>query len=106
MSKVCYLIDPEEMFKAAERGDLARVRQLLSSDSTLANAKGPLNKTPLHWAAENGHKAVVELLIEHGADLNFRDQRFNFTALDWALQGKQVEIAEILQRELKKRDLV
>ena len=96
MSEVCYLIDPEEMLKACERGDVAKVRQLLASDTTLVNAKGAHNKTPLHWAAGNGHKAVVELLLSHGADFTLRDHS-NLTPLDRALEGKHTEIVELLQ---------
>ena len=36
----CYLIDPDDMLKAAQRGDIDKVRQLLSADSTLVNARG------------------------------------------------------------------
>jgi ankyrin repeat protein len=97
MSEVCYLVDPEEMLKASERGDVNKVRELLGRDSTLVNAKGAHNKTPLHWAAENGHKAVVELLLAHGADLSARDH-FNFTALDLALKAGHVESAELLRK--------
>jgi ankyrin repeat protein len=96
VGNVCYLIDPEEMLQAAQRGDVAKVRQLLASDTTLVNAKGAHNKTPLHLAAGNGHKAVVELLLSHGADFTLRDHS-NLTALDWALEGKQAEIAELLR---------
>src|ERR1051326_6446994 len=67
MSKVCYLIDPEEMLKACQQGDLPRVRQLLASDTTLVNAKGSHNKTPLHWAADMGSRDVVKVLLAHGA---------------------------------------
>lgn len=97
MSEVCYLVDPEEMLKACQQGDLPRVRELLASDSTLVNARGPHHKTPLHWAAENGHKPVVELLIGHGADLSARDQ-FNFTARDLALKAGHAELAELLRK--------
>ena len=97
MGKVCYLIDPEEMLQAAQRGDVAKVRQLLASDTTLVNAKGADNKTPLHWAVINGHKPMVEFLIDHGADLTLRDRQFNFTALGWALEGNQTEIADLLK---------
>jgi len=97
LGKVCYLIDPEDMLQAAQRGDVAKVRQLLASDTTLVNAKGAHNKTPLHWAVINGHKPMVEFLIDHGADLTLRDQQFNFTALGWALEGKQAEIADLLK---------
>ena len=97
MSEVCYLVDPEEMLKACERGDLPKVRELLERDSTLVNAKDAHRKTPLHWAAGNGHQAVVELLIGNGADLSARDQ-FNFTALDLARKANHVELAELLRK--------
>ena len=97
MSEVCYLVDPEEMLKACQQGDLDKVRELLSRDSTLVNAKDAYHKTPLHLAAENGHKAIVELLIRHGADLSARDQ-FNHTALDRAIEGEHEEVAELLRK--------
>jgi len=40
---------------------------------------------------------MVEFLISHGADLQLRDQQFNSTSLGWALEGKQQEIAALLQ---------
>jgi ankyrin repeat protein len=98
VSKVCYLIDPEEMLQAAQRGDVAKVRQLLASDTTLVNAKGVHNKTPLHLAAGNGHKAVVELLLGHGADFTLRDHS-NLTPLDRALESKHTDIAELLRKK-------
>jgi ankyrin repeat protein len=96
MSEVCYLVDPEEMLKACQHGDLAKVRELLKRDSTLVNAKGPYRQTPLHLAAEKGHTGVVELLIRHGADLSARDE-FNLTALDGALKAGHVELAQMLR---------
>ena len=96
MGNVCYLIDPEEMLQAAQRGDVAKVRQLLASDTTLVNAKGAHDKTPLHLAAGNGHTAVVALLLDHGADFTLRDH-YNLTALDRALEGKHTETAELLK---------
>jgi ankyrin repeat protein len=96
MSEVCYLVDPEEMLKACELGDLNKVRELLMRDTTLVNAKDAHHKTPLHLAAENGHIGIVELLIRHSADLSARDQ-FNFTALDGALKAGHAELAELLR---------
>lgn len=94
-SPVCYLIDPEEMLKAAERGDAARVRQLLASDSTLANAKGAYNKTPLHWAAEKNHAEVAQLLTAAGADIN-AETAWGMTPLAWAANMGSRAVAEIL----------
>jgi ankyrin repeat protein len=94
-SKVCYLIDPEEIFKAAERGDAAKVRQLLASDTTLANAKGAYNKTPLHWAAEKNHAEVAQLLISAGADIN-AEVSWGMTPLAWAANMGSRDVAEVL----------
>ena len=95
MGKVCYLIDPEEMLQAAQRGDVAKVRQLLASDTTLANAKGAHNKTPLHWAAEKNYPELAELLVTAGADINAEVSR-GMTPLQWAANMGSREVAEIL----------
>ena len=95
MGKVCYLIDPEEMLQAAQRGDVAKVRQLLASDTTLANAKGAHNKTPLHWAAEKNYPELAELLVTAGADIN-AEVSWGMTPLQWAANMGSREVAEIL----------
>jgi ankyrin repeat protein len=95
MSKVCYLVDPEEMLKASERGDAPRVRQLLAADSTLVNAKGAHNKTPLHWAAEKNYSEIAKLLIAAGADLN-AEVSWGMTPLAWAANMGSREVADIL----------
>jgi ankyrin repeat protein len=95
MSEVCYLVDPEEMLKASERGDVARVRELLDRDSTLVNAKGPHNKTPLHWAAEKNHAELAQLLIGAGADLN-AEVSWGMAPLQWAANMGSRDVAEIL----------
>lgn len=95
MSKVCYLVDPEEMLKASERGDVNRVRELLASDSTLVNAKGAHNKTPLHWAVEKNNAELAEVLIAAGADLN-AEVSWGMTPLAWAANMGSREAAEIL----------
>jgi ankyrin repeat protein len=94
-SKVCYLIDPEEMLQAAQRGDVAKVRQLLASDTTLANAKGAHNKTPLHWAAEKNYPELAELLVSAGADID-AEVSWGMTPLQWAANMGSRDVAEIL----------
>jgi ankyrin repeat protein len=95
MSKVCYLIDPEEMLKASERGDVHRVRELLAGDSTLVNAKGAHSKTPLHWAAEKNNAELAEVLVGAGADLN-AEVEWGMTPLAWAANMGSRAVAEIL----------
>jgi ankyrin repeat protein len=95
LGNVCYLIDPEEMLQAAQRGDVAKVRQLLASDTTLANAKGAHNKTPLHWAAEKNYPELAELLVSAGADINAEDS-WGMTPLQWAANMGSRDVAEVL----------
>ncbi|HEV8490968.1 MAG TPA: ankyrin repeat domain-containing protein [Candidatus Angelobacter sp.] len=95
MGKVCYLIDPEEMLQAAQRGDVDKVRQLLASDTTLVNAKGAHNKTPLHWAAEKNYPELAELLVTAGADIN-AEVSWGMTPLQWAANMGSRDVAKIL----------
>ena len=94
-SNVCYMTDPEEMLKASERGDVGRVRQLLTLDSTLVNAKGVYDKTPLHWAAEKNHRELAELLVNAGANIN-AEVTWGMTPLQWAANMGSRDVAEIL----------
>lgn len=95
MGNVCYLIDPEEMLQAAQRGDVAKVRQLLTSDTTLVNAKGAHDKTPLHWAAEKNYAELAELLVTAGADIN-AEVSWGMTPLQWAANMGSRDVAEVL----------
>ena len=95
MGKVCYLADPEEMLQAAQRGDVVKVRQLLASDTTLANAKGAYNKTPLHWAAEKNYPELAELLVAAGADIN-AEVSWGMTPLQWAANMGSRDVAKVL----------
>jgi ankyrin repeat protein len=94
VSEVCYLIDPEEMLKACQQGDLSRVRQLLASDSTLVNARGAHQKTPLHWAAERNNAELAGLLLDAGADLN-AEVSWGMTPLAWAANMGSRDVAGI-----------
>jgi ankyrin repeat protein len=94
-SKVCYMTDPEDMLKACERGDLVKVRQLLEADSTLVNAKGAYNKTPLHWAAEKNYRELAELLVTAGANIT-AEVTWGMTALQWAANMGAHDVAEVL----------
>ncbi len=64
---------------AAEAGDGATARQLLS-DGSDANAQGPAGTTPVMWAAYHGDLELVRALIAAGADVTLVNE-FGTSAL-------------------------
>jgi ankyrin repeat protein len=65
---------------AAKSGNVAKVRELLHKDASLANSTSdvdsrgiPTNRTPLHYAADGGYKEIVSLLLANHADVNAKD---------------------------------
>jgi ankyrin repeat protein len=57
-----------ELLRAAESGDVDRVRALLERPDADVNAKTPTGETPLMKAAIKGHTEIVQALIAAGAD--------------------------------------
>ena len=60
----------EDLIKAAQRGDLAEVKRLISEGADV-NAKNEKGSPALMYACEKGHTAVVKELLAKGADVNF-----------------------------------
>ncbi len=72
----------EELRRAAETGDIARVRTLLALGvDAQATDKG--GKTALINAAWRGYEKVVEVMLEFGSDPDFTDQN-GLSALTWS----------------------
>lgn len=57
----------KELFQAAQTGDLAKLREFLKTDSSLANTENEEGLTLLGYAANLDHKEAVALLEDHGA---------------------------------------
>lgn len=58
------------LFGAAERGQAARVDDLLKDQPKLITAKDRHTLSALHHAARNGHVEVAKVLLQRGADPN------------------------------------
>jgi ankyrin repeat protein len=58
------------MLEAVTAGNRERVRELLQSDPTLANAKSPTGDSAFLLSVYYGRKEIAELLLAHGAELN------------------------------------
>lgn len=85
----------DEMLAAAERGDAARVGDLLRQHPELANVTGGFGKTPLHLAAEKDHRGVAELLLAAGSRLE-AETTWRMTPLEWAANMGSRGVAEAL----------
>jgi uncharacterized protein len=64
------LPDDLNVFEAAAFGSIARLRELIDVQPSLAHAFSGDGFTALHLAAFMGHPEAVRLLLERGADVN------------------------------------
>ena len=79
------LLTPKEerFLKAAENGDLKKIKSMLNKEvniKTLINAVDKENNTALILASKFGYHEIVKILIENGADIDARNNE-NSTAL-------------------------
>jgi hypothetical protein len=96
------LEDPDEtdLMRAAERGDLTAVQQLLTAGGKAnVNALDQSGQTALILACQEpkAGPAVVKALLASGADVNLRS-RNGYTALTWAQARNNSEVIRLLRR--------
>ncbi|MCP1425400.1 ankyrin repeat protein [Paenibacillus xylanexedens] len=89
-----------QLFQAAQSGDLANLQLLLASHPELTNTENQDGLTPLGYASHYGQAEVVRLLLEHGANVNaLSHSKISFipsnTALHAALAGERS--SEVIQ---------
>src|SRR5260370_41417727 len=94
------MIDVSQFFRAAESGDIERVRELVDAEPDLVRARDIEGATALHHAAFHGHRDIVALLCGRGADVNARDARFDATPSGWAIHYLR-ELGGVLAIEIE-----
>src|SRR5687768_10749204 len=82
-----------DLFKAAQNGDAARIREMMSENPKLANTENNDGLTPLGFSAHMGHEDALLALLEYGADINaMSHSKVSYipsnTALHAAIAGK------------------
>ena len=85
------------LIEASGRGDIAAVKELLSTPSEInVNAENNEGFTALMAAGHYGHAEVAQLLLQNsGIDVNHQN-RWGFTALRWASSSGHTKVVEIL----------
>lgn len=91
---VIQTLDAQDIFQASRNGDVKSIKQILSKDSSQANAKNEQGFSPLILAAYRNQPKVVKILLMNGADLNYSSQEG--TALLGACYKGNYEIARML----------
>ena len=89
------LAQVNEILRATDAGDTAKVRQLLTADPALVNLQSPGGSTPLHIAAGNDNAELVKLLLQFKADVNARTKK-GLTPLHVAAYVNAAKAAEAL----------
>jgi len=85
----------EEIHDAVKKGDLAAVRELLSTRPDGIGAVDERGYTPLHIAAREGQVEIASFLSKKGAAIEAKNST-GFTPLFMAVLGKQSEAARLL----------
>lgn len=82
----------KDLRKAAEKGDLTKIHQLLSKEADV-NAKDDKGVTALMLAAGKGHAEVVQALLDAGAEVEAKDN----TGLTAAMRAERSGYADIVK---------
>ncbi|MHC4680187.1 MAG: ankyrin repeat domain-containing protein [Planctomycetota bacterium] len=62
-----FIAGVRSIHKAANKGDLEKVKRIIERDPTQISVQDNLGKTPLYYASSEGHTEIVEYLLAHGA---------------------------------------
>jgi ankyrin repeat protein len=97
---LCFFSMPvlsQEIFDAAQKGDLAKLKSLVQNNPNLVNAKNKDDDTPLHIAADAGHLEIARFLIQSGADVNSMNSSLRNPVLMAGYQGHKDVVKLLLE---------
>src|SRR5579871_6351064 len=86
----------DNIHDAVKRGDLAKVKEILTAFPQLVHGRDDYGRTPLHEAV---NKDVAELLVARGADVNARDNH-GITPLITAVMHGHEDVVAFLKAVL------
>lgn len=86
-----------ELHKAAHKGDISRVRELLKAPVDV-DARDSFGGTALHAAMFQNNMDIVKLLLEHGFNPDAQGTSNGYTPLHDAVWAENLEAAKLLIR--------
>ncbi|MFO7683378.1 MAG: ankyrin repeat domain-containing protein [Chloroflexota bacterium] len=88
----------KEFIKAAKKGDVEKLKNLLEKEENLLGARDTDGSTALHCASWKGHREVVEFLLKSGADVHSQNNNDHWgtTPLHAAAHANQAAITQLL----------
>ena len=84
------------MFRAAQNGNIAKLKEEIDRRPEMVNLKGSRGFTPLHWAALRGRSKAVDLLLGAGADITVTNTRGSTPILLAAWKGHFNVVLQLL----------
>src|SRR5438105_13019989 len=87
-----------DVHAAARLGMIGKLRELISADPALVQARGGDGQTPLHFAST---VEIAEFLLEHGADIDARDVDHESTPAQYMVRDRQEIVRCLIQRGCK-----
>jgi ankyrin repeat protein len=96
--------DVTDILRAANSGDLARTRLLLTRDPNVALGKNCGGFTALHYAAFNGYLEIAKLLVAKNANISAKTEKSD-TPLHYAASYGHKDIVELLLSNKAKVDV-
>src|SRR5437764_10968488 len=92
---VMHAADRTSIADAAERGDVAAVRRLLTQAVDASTAQGD-GMTALHWAAQHNDASLAALLLTAGANLRATTRLGGYTPLHLAAEAGAAAVIKAL----------
>ena len=87
-----------DVHAAARLGKIAKLRELISANPVLVQARGGDGQTPLHFAST---VEIAKSLLEHGADIDARDVDHESTPAQYMVGDRQEVARYLVQRGCK-----
>jgi hypothetical protein len=87
-----------DIHAAARLGMLERVKELITSDAELVNARGGDGQTPLHFASTID---IAAYLLDQGAEIDARDVDHESTPAQYMIDDRKEIVRYLIQRGCK-----